>query len=398
MIKNFLWNIISAAIPVVVLQLIIYPILAQKIDSNAYGLMTTMYSCLMLVPYVLGNVLNNVRLLYHKKYVESHIEGDFNIWQILFLIISLSFICICSLYYYEEVDVIGVLLIVLAAPIVCICAYIEVGLLINLDYKRVLVSNIIMAIGYILGLFFAIISQKWEGIFLLGQLFKGVYLYKNTSLLREKIQKTPLFKTISKDTMLLLSAVFLSNIMNYADKMILFPILGGTLVSIYYTATILGKIVGMVVTPISSVILSYISKRDNLERKKFNRVLLVGICVCTIGYCICMLISKFILGILFPQWVDQVMEYIPITTIALSLNAMCSIIHPFVLKFCDMKWQIVINGVSSMTYLACSLIFLQISGLTGFCIGTVIGYLSKVILLIFIYYKFNTNKKLKVNV
>lgn len=398
MIKNFLWNIISAAIPVVVLQLIIYPILAQKIDSNAYGLMTTMYSCLMLVPYVLGNVLNNVRLLYHKKYVESHIEGDFNIWQILFLIISLSFICICSLYYYEEVDVIGVLLIVLAAPIVCICAYIEVGLLINLDYKRVLVSNIIMAIGYILGLFFAIISQKWEGIFLLGQLFKGVYLYKNTSLLREKIQKTPLFKTISKDTMLLLSAVFLSNIMNYADKMILFPILGGTLVSIYYTATILGKIVGMVVTPISSVILSYISKRDNLERKKFNRVLLVGICVCTIGYCICMLISKFVLGILFPQWVDQVMEYIPITTIALSLNAMCSIIHPFVLKFCDMKWQIVINGVSSMTYLACSLIFLQISGLTGFCIGTVIGYLSKVILLIFIYYKFNTNKKLKVNV
>lgn len=398
MIKNFLWNIISAAIPVVVLQLIIYPILAQKIDSNAYGLMTTMYSCLMLVPYVLGNVLNNVRLLYHKKYVESHIEGDFNIWQILFLIISLSFICICSLYYYEEVDVIGVLLIVLAAPIVCICAYIEVGLLINLDYKRVLVSNIIMAIGYILGLFFAIISQKWEGIFLLGQLFKCVYLYKNTSLLREKIQKTPLFKTISKDTMLLLSAVFLSNIMNYADKMILFPILGGTLVSIYYTATILGKIVGMVVTPISSVILSYISKRDNLERKKFNRVLLVGICVCTIGYCICMLISKFILGILFPQWVDQVMEYIPITTIALSLNAMCSIIHPFVLKFCDMKWQIVINGVSSMTYLACSLIFLQISGLTGFCIGTVIGYLSKVILLIFIYYKFNTNKKLKVNV
>ena len=398
MIKNFLWNIISAAIPVVVLQLIIYPILAQKIDSNAYGLMTTMYSCLMLVPYVLGNVLNNVRLLYHKKYVESHIEGDFNIWQILFLIISLSFICICSLYYYEEVDVIGVLLIVLAAPIVCICAYIEVGLLINLDYKRVLVSNIIMAIGYILGLFFAIISQKWESIFLLGQLFKGVYLYKNTSLLREKIQKTPLFKTISKDTMLLLSAVFLSNIMNYADKMILFPILGGTLVSIYYTATILGKIVGMVVTPISSVILSYISKRDNLERKKFNRVLLVGICVCTIGYCICMLISKFILGILFPQWVDQVMEYIPITTIALSLNAMCSIIHPFVLKFCDMKWQIVINGVSSMTYLACSLIFLQISGLTGFCIGTVIGYLSKAILLIFIYYKFSTNKKLKVNV
>ena len=398
MIKNFLWNIISAAIPVVVLQLIIYPILAQKIDSNAYGLMTTMYSCLMLVPYVLGNVLNNVRLLYHKKYVESHIEGDFNIWQILFLIISLSFICICSLYYYEEVDVIGVLLIVLAAPIVCICAYIEVGLLINLDYKRVLVSNIIMAIGYILGLFFAIISQKWEGIFLLGQLLKGVYLYKNTSLLREKIQKTLLFKTISKDTMLLLSAVFLSNIMNYADKMILFPILGGTLVSIYYTATILGKIVGMVVTPISSVILSYISKRDNLERKKFNRVLLVGICVCTIGYCICMLISKFILGILFPQWVDQVMEYIPITTIALSLNALCSIIHPFVLKFCDMKWQIVINGVSSMTYLACSLIFLQISGLTGFCIGTVIGYLSKVILLIFIYYKFSTNKKLKVNV
>ena len=198
--------------------------------------------------------------------------------------------------------------------------------------------------------------------------------------------------------MLLLSAVFLSNIMNYADKMILFPILGGTLVSIYYTATILGKIVGMVVTPISSVILSYISKRDNLERKKFNRVLLVGICVCTIGYCICMLISKFILGILFPQWVDQVMEYIPITTIALSLNAMCSIIHPFVLKFCDMKWQIVINGVSSMTYLACSLIFLQISGLTGFCIGTVIGYLSKVMLLIFIYYKFKKKKKLKVNV
>ena len=166
--------------------------------------------------------------------------------------------------------------------------------------------------------------------------------------------------------------------------------MGGYAVSIYYTAAILGKIVGMVTGPINSVILSYISKWESNNRRLITKILLLGIVLCIVGYIITMIVSRPVLNILFPQWVDEVMHYIPITTINVLLLVLISILSPFVLKFCDIKWQIIINGAGVVVYFVCALALWIAFGLTGFCIGVMIGTFTKLIIMIVVYYLIDT--------
>ena len=212
--------------------------------------------------------------------------------------------------------------------------------------------------------------------------------------MRDPLVKTELFTRVNNDTNKLVIASVIGNMMNYADKLILYPIMGGYAVSIYYTATILGKIIGMLTGPINSVVLSYISRWDSDKKNILNKILIIGTALCIIGYIITLVIAKPIIGLLFKQWVDEVMCYIPITTINVLLLTLISIISPFVLKFCDMKWQIIINCLSVAVYFVAALVLWKLFGLTGFCIGTVIGTVTKLVIMLFVYYGTKENMKI----
>ena len=59
--------------------------------------------------------------------------------------------------------------------------------------------------------------------------------------------------------------------------------------------------------------------------------------------------------------------------------------QPFVLKFCDMKWEIIIMGAPHATYFVSALILWNYMGLMGFCLGTVIGAAVKLLIMLIVY-------------
>ena len=163
--------------------------------------------------------------------------------------------------------------------------------------------------------------------------------------------------------------------------------MGGTVVSIYYTSTILGKITGMLTGPINSVVLSYIARWDKSKADVFSKVLMLGLIICVMGYIVAILLARPIIGVLFPQWLEPVMNIMPFTTVTVMLSVLSSILNPFVLKFCKMQWQIAINMAGAIAYFGSALVLWNLMGLKGFCIGTIIGACSKLIIMIVIYYK-----------
>ena len=146
----------------------------------------------------------------------------------------------------------------------------------------------------------------------MGYILSCVFCEIKTKLLKEPIRKTSIFCEVRKDAYSLVFAAVINNLINYADKLVLYPLMGGTAVSIYYTATILGKITGMLTGPINSVILSYITRWDKTKANVFSKVLMIGTIVIVIGYGCTLFISRPIINLLFPQWVDEVMEIIPL--------------------------------------------------------------------------------------
>lgn len=380
-------NIAATAVPTFALQLVILPALSRFMPDERYGLLVTVLAFLNIVPSTMGNVLNNIRLLFNSRYIEEKQEGDFNLILVVLAIVDMIGIVVFLFFYDRELTYQNLLLIVLVSILWLGREYFIVAFRLKINYVSILICNMICIIGYALGFVLFRITGYWQWIYLLGLLFSLIYCFSRSDLWKEPFKRTPLFKQTSVQGSLLLIAKILNRLITYADKILIYPILGGSVVSVYYAATVFGKVVSIMITPINSVALTYLSKMKKKKDNLFKSALLMGIGVCIVGYCLCLAVSRPVLSVLYPRFVDEAMKYIAITTGTTVLYALTSIVDPFIMKFFDMKWQIAINGSSVVVYLILCLSLLKVWGLIGFCIGAMLTNAIKLVFMILIYYR-----------
>ena len=380
-------NIVATAIPTFVLQLLILPNLAKFMSDDNYGLLVTVLAFLNVMPSTMGNVLNNIRLLYNENYVETNNEGDFNILLAILEGVNFLSVTVFLFYYDSNLTLFTVLMTGITALLWLAREYFLVAFRLIINYRAILLCNVIMVGGYGIGYLLFLGTKVWQVIYISGLLCSLIYCFIRSRLWKEPFKITPLFKRTSTQGLLLLIAKILNRLLVYADKIIVFPVLGGALVSVYYAATVFGKVVSLMITPVNSVVLTYLAKAKKKTDSMLKSALLVGIAVCAVGYIVCVLISRPVLTILYPQYVDNAMHYIYLTTGTTVLYALISIVDPFIMKFFDMKWQIAINGGTVVVYLALGISFMIPWGLMGFCVGALLTNVLKLLFMIFIYYR-----------
>ena len=380
-------NIVAAAIPTFVLQLLILPNLAKFMSDDNYGLLVTVLAFLNVVPSTTGNVLNNIRLLYNENYIETNNEGDFNVLLAILEGFNFLSVTVFLFYYDSNLTLFTVLMTGFTALLWLAREYFLVAFRLIINYKAILLCNVIMVGGYGIGYLLFLGTRVWQVIYICGLLCSLAYCFIRSRLWKEPFKITPLFKHTSTQGLLLLIAKILNRLLVYADKIIVFPVLGGALVSVYYAATVFGKVVSLMITPVNSVVLTYLAKVKSKTDSMLKSALLVGFAVCAVGYIVCVLISRPVLSILYPQYVDNAMNYIYLTTGTTVLYALISIVDPFIMKFFDMKWQIAINGGTVVVYLALGISLMIPWGLMGFCVGALLTNVLKLLFMIFIYYR-----------
>ena len=366
---DMLLNIVATAIPTFVLQLLLLPKLAGHMSDDAYGLLVTILALLNVVPATMGNTLNNVRLIMGEKADSYAAVRNYNVLLLLMAGVNLLAVGFFSYYYEHSITLISLSLTLTVSVLWLLREYYLVAFRIRINYFHITISNIIMVLGYGVGYGVFLALGHWQFIYLFGHLFSLIYIFRKSELWREPLKVDRQFKPVSVQTTLLFLAGMLTRITTYADKMLVFPILGGAAVSVYYAATLFGKIVSMVITPVSGVMLSYLAKYERKNDSLFRLTLLVGSGLCIVGYASCVAISRPVLALLYPQFVDDAMQLIWLTTGTMVLTALISLLNPFVLKFFDMKWQIVINGIYALVYIGLSMSLLGVWGLKGFCVG-----------------------------
>ena len=211
-------------------------------------------------------------------------------------------------------------------------------------------------------------------------------LYRN-ELLQEPFLTTSLFKDTCIKTTILFIAGILANMLSYADRVFIYPLLGGGAVAVYYAASFLGKIVSTAIGPVASVILSYISRSNFLYRKQFKILIIGTILTGLLGYVIGMVVSPYILRMLYPQWYIEASKYLSLTTITAMIIMCTSVIKPFALKFCAMKWQITINVIPFILYIILTMLFYDKYGLFGFCASILVSNICKYLICCSLIYK-----------
>ena len=379
---DMLINLIGTGLPLVALQLIVYPIVARRIDADAYGRMQSLVSLIFLISGTLGGALSTTRLIHQYDYDEQGRVGDFSLLNLY----SLGAVAIATpivIYLYlGEVDPYELILITIISILNYTELYFEVGLRLILNYRKIFINKLIGAIGYLIGFLIFRWTFDWHYIFIAAYLLQTLYCIRSTELFQEPIQKTEAFADTTRSYGNITIASAFNKSLTYFDKILLHPLLGGEAVSVYFAANIFGKLVIQVLEPITNVILSYLSKEKKVSRSVWGLTISVGGGFCVAMYVFCLLVSRFVLTILYPQFVDEAMKLIPISTLSLCVSSFVNIIHPLALKTIKTNRQIVISGGGLVCYVILALTLYQPYGLMGCCVALLISYLVKLALIL----------------
>lgn len=390
---DVLLNFFAVAVSLGVLEIIIYPALARKLTVEEYGEMQTIISIIYLFGATMGQTLSTTRLVKQVKYSQQGIKGDYNLLILLSIPIAIMITVLICVFYFD-LGITSIIRVIFIVTLICAEGYYEVGFRLELNYKRVLYCRAISCVGYIVGFFCFLIWNRWEIIFIISYLFQLLYCLRKTDLLKEQYNKTVLFKETTTSYVALNIASVLSKSLTYFDKLMLYPMLGGAAVSVYFSANLMGKLVLKTLEPVNNVFLSYLSKKDKISKSLWKIALITGFLVCCVAYIICLIVSKPILMLFYPQWAESAMNLIPLTTATLCISALSGILYPFSLKILAIPYQCLINGICLTMYIILVLILVGKYGLIGSCVALLISYFIKMIIMICLCSKYiDTDEK-----
>ncbi|QSS99779.1 hypothetical protein IMZ31_17210 [Pontibacillus sp. ALD_SL1] len=385
-LSDSILNIIAAAVPILLLQLIILPVVGGRLGEEEYGIAITVISMATLFSLPFGNVLNNIRLLMNQEYKKNDAVGDFKILLTISILLNTTIMIIGTIYFEKGFSFISVLLVILFSGLNLLREYLIVSFRITINYKAILVNNIVLSFGYLIGVLFFYFIGFWQLIYVFGASFSLIYIIRNSNLITEPFAITGLFKKTTYKSVVLFLSVLMKTILMYADKLLIFPLLGPAAVSVYYSATLMGKIISMAITPISGVILSYLTKVEKVNNKNFLIIMLLTVIMSIVGYGIIIFISEPILNLLYPKWAQSSLDLIYITTATAIMGVISSIIHPFLLTFQHINWQLFINAINLIVYIICIMVFYNLYDLIGFCIGMLIASVIKILIMLAVYF------------
>lgn len=378
--KNVFINIISAGLLTGVTQLLVFPIISSELSTNSFGLMVTIHGFHTLIMNVVGNSMNNIRLVYNDRIEE---KGLFKI--LLYLSLAFSVILSYILYtlYGIGINELEKLFLIILTLLGTLRVYLIVYFRIDFEYEKILYTNLIMAFGYVIGIVFFIKTKLWWLIFLIGEFFGLVYLINKSKFLLEKSNLSKDFKPLLKETFSLMFSNGITSGLSYLDRFLITPIISSAAMSIYFAVSIFSKIINMLVVPINNVLLSYLSRIKIKDGRKYLIIINVVFSIVLIpAYFFMNFITPYLLSLFYPHLLEKSLPYIAIVNIATIFKLLSTVTNTFILKLHKMKYQVIIKIIYGLTYIVLA-IFLSISrGLMGFALATVISYFLHWILLL----------------
>lgn len=388
-------SIASSAIPLVSLQLVLMPLLARYLpNDNSYGLVVTLLGVTTVISQTFGP-LNNIRLMLDYEYKEHQLSGDFNVLVLIFSGVSGLCAIVGTYIYIGTFEVSHIFLIVLVTIINVLVGYFSVAFRLEIDYRKILLSNLMLCLGYFVGFVIFLCTNYWEWIYLIGAMLQLIYVLSNSDLHKEPYRITCLMRGTLYQSLVVMAAGLLASLATYIDRFLLFPLIGGEALSTYHASTILGKAIALGITPIAGVMLSYFSGMRKISAKNMTVIIGLTSLVGAVGYLLCILISPTILQLIYPQWAQEALTLIYVTTLTAVINMICSVISPMILKFRNINWQFFIHGLRIFVYLSVSILLLKRYGLIGFCVGALFASIVQMIAMVLICFRTSGDENLE---
>jgi O-antigen/teichoic acid export membrane protein len=153
--------------------------------------------------------------------------------------------------------------------------------------------------------------------------------------------------------------------------------IGGASVSVYNAASVVSKMMAIISVPVRNVLLSYIVDVDKInvvKQKKRKIIALVALATLLI-YGAFYLAGVIFCRLLYPQYYDSAVAYIPVILLAILFETYSGFIKVYLLRFEKTVLQVITSCIKIAAYAIgiVVLVWALDMGLAGFCFAILIA-------------------------
>ncbi|MBP3819621.1 MAG: hypothetical protein J6H31_15115 [Butyrivibrio sp.] len=393
--RDFLLNLLAALFLLITTEFIVLPQMANAMSSEQYGQVLMLLGIITSVSSAFGNGLNNVRLIMHHKYEARGINGDYNVLISYLGILALFVICCSSIIFdINKSEIIAMTILSLLGGL---RLYLSVAFRLRINYLGIMLLNGIISVGYVIGLKLYILTDDiglWWLLFLFGEALALGYLLYSTEILKEPFKRTYLFKETCMCFGWLCYLTLLGSLLNFMDRNIIYPILGGDSVAVLFVAMLTGKTVSYVAKPMGNVMLSYFAQSSfRMTRSIYWRINLATVIVGVILYFGSIAISRYVLHYFYPSYEELAMQLVMLATAIPLLIMIGALAQPAVLRFAKLPALAFWQSLYVVVYILGAIVMTKQYGLYGFCYVAILLAMLRIFILWWLGDRSVTNRR-----
>ena len=391
-IEDLAWSIAALVIMNGIIQIVIYPVLNRRLGTEQYGNVLYLISVVSIFSTGVGMALSNVRLLRQRR--ETAGNGDYLLVMLLFFLPSVLALWVMAQEYVGLPDFV---LLVLLMAFMTLRYYSDAEYRLSLNYRRYFVYYLILSIGYLLGLLLWDFFPVWMVPFLLGEIACVAFCIKNGKIYHP-MRCTSEKKQICRLAIQLAPSYLLYNLVVQMDRIMLRTFIDSSSVTIYYVASLLGKVIALLVGPLNSIIVSYTTKASS---KLHVKTILVTVCsfllLSAMLFCAVCFISPYVIRLLYGDIYDAVMEISIWANLSQIVCFSASLILTLLLTIAPVYWQMIIQASYALIFFTFGYVGIQLNELHGFVYMTLLANIIRLVLtfIILIIYALKMNPERK---
>ena len=377
--SDSIFSIAALVVMNVVAQFAVYPAWSKQFGAEAYGDILYLLSFINIFAVSVGSALNYARLADSAKGKTNN--GEYHYIMLLMAVLGIPFSLLVQKlagvpFFEGEVWIFWLLLCTTMMR-----NYMDVDYRLSLNYKGYFKYYMVVSVGYVIGIILCRYTHIWELALFPGEVLGMVYVYVRGNNLRfEPFKLSAEVKRTVRTCLIMLATNFIMNLIFNADRFMLKALIGGTAVTVYYLSSLLGKTVSLITTPLNSVIISYLAKyKGDFTGKMFRMMLLIIAAVAVVLVVGCVVASYILIRILYPESYEMTKEFFLISSVSQVIFFATSVLMVVLLRFAKQSYQLYINLVYAVVFMALGIPMTINDGIWGFSYAILFANIARMI-------------------
>ena len=358
---DFLYTLLATAVINVATQIIVFPLITRFYGDAVAGNILYFIGFIYIIPQALGTALNNSRLIVRKSCDATN--SDFT--PAIAVLSGISALACGIIGFLENQSIPFCIAYAVFSVIYMLRMYAQVEFRLQLQFKAYFYYYCIIAAGYVVGFFLYLLTNIWLLIFIVGEVAALVWSVAKGTV----FQRTPRTNSRALITKTV-TTVFLSTIVrdcvNQFDKVILKQAINVDVVTQYHVVSLIAKTIQMLVQPVNTLILSYLTvKNATLSRKTLVKFTVASLGVGTVAYIGCIIGTPIFVKLFYPDLYGAVIPYNITVNLGLIIGFIASMFMSILLSQEKTVLHMTIQCVWGLCYIAAAYFFIAKLGLWG---------------------------------